>query len=122
MKNYESDRVRLTIVKNTMMEDDNMQEDSNLWVMITDSTPVALRWLLTILTLGLFWLVSFIVKRYHERFERLEEAQIQYITRSELKEILSSIDSNLERIHTRFDQVLLKLDDESTGGMHGKKY
>lgn len=83
--------------------------DPNLWYMIFEQTPPTLRWLLGVLSCGLFLLARYIWKRNMERLLIVEQAQKKFATNGRIDKLESSINDGLNRIHGRMDDLMLEI-------------
>lgn len=79
--------------------------DHNVWVMMFESTPPALRWVLSILTLGLFGLAGVIWRRYHERIAIVESRINSLATKEDVKRL----ESGVGMVHRRVDDIYTHL-------------
>ena len=69
------------------------QHDPNFWIQLYENTPAVLRWVLSILTLGILTAYHHIWKRQQERLLLIEEREKNYATKSDIKEVKDSISS-----------------------------
>lgn len=68
----------------------------DVWSMIFDQTPVILRWVMGILTIGIFTLASILYKWHREDMARVREQQ---------QADMDQTRSNINRVHQRIDEV-----------------
>jgi len=80
-----------------------LPHDHNIWMLIFEQTPVALRWILGILTCGIFWLAQRLYLNHKERVNRLENLIV-----NQSKET----NKNIREVHAKVDRLTLKLLDK----------
>ena len=68
----------------------------DLWQMMFEQTPVVLRWVMGVLTLGIFTLASIVYKWHREDMERVRQQQ---------REDMEHTRRNINRVHERVDEV-----------------
>ena len=68
-------------------------EDPAIWELILFQTPLALRWVFGILTLGLFTLATYLYRMNRDNMDRVE------------RQIHSRIDREMAQVHSRLDEM-----------------
>jgi len=77
-----------------------LPHDHNIWVLLFEQTPPALRWVLMILTGGIFWLIQRLYLNHKERVNRLENLIIsQGVTTNK----------NIKDVHEKIDKLTLSI-------------
>jgi len=74
--------------------------DHNVWVLLFEQTPITLRWILGILTGGIFWLIQKLYLNHKERVNRLE---LLIISNS------ATTNKNIKDVHSKIDKLTLSL-------------
>jgi len=77
-----------------------MDETPDIWALIFEQTPQAIRWLLGALTLGLFTLASLIWRWHRDEMQRIERE-----AHESRREAHERIDREVQSIHTRLDEI-----------------
>ena len=77
-----------------------LSHDHNIWVLLFEQTPTVLRWILGILSCGLFWLAQRLYLNHKQRVDNLEN-----LIRSNAK----ASDKSMVRLHTKIDNLTLNL-------------
>lgn len=80
-----------------------LPHDHNIWALIFEQTPTALRWILGILTCGVFWLIQRLYINHKERINRLE---ILIIKTSDTS------DAKVTALHEKVDKLTLTILDK----------
>ena len=77
-----------------------LPHDHNIWVLLFEQTPAVLRWILIVLTGGIFWLVQRLYLNHKERVNKLENLIIaQGVTTN----------ANIKDVHTKIDKLTISL-------------
>ena len=83
-----------------------MERDPNVWVMLFEHTPPLLRWLLGIMTLGLFTLASTLWRANQRKVVELEEAHTKFATHNDvvtchdhLIDKINGVDHKVDLLH-----------------------
>lgn len=107
-----------------------MASTPEIWVLLFEQTPPMLRWVLGILTLGLFTLATWLWRRQQERVAAIdgrmfavERREREYITRDEFNHQMAylggRIDSGFahldERMDRGFTSVQRRIDEQIKG-------
>ena len=77
--------------------------DHNIWVLLFEQTPAVLRWVLLVLTGGIFWLIQRIYLNHKERVNRLENLIISNDIEA---------NDNFKSLHKKVDTLIYKLIDK----------
>ena len=84
-----------------------MLPDPDIWRLIFEQTPPAVRWILGVLSLGLFTLATHFWKKQHEAVAAIEDRERNYMSRDEFNERLGGMEKRLDNgfvhIHARMD-------------------
>ncbi len=83
--------------------------DPNIWYLVFENTPPALRWLLGVLSCGLFLLARHVWKRNMERLHVIEQSQKQFATNGRIDKLENSMNEGLKTIHGRMDDLMLEI-------------
>lgn len=67
--------------------------DVDFWKLVYESTPPFLRYVLTALTLGVFWAFGALWRRQQREIDRVEKQLHDRVTR-EMKEVKDRLDTN----------------------------
>ena len=65
--------------------------DPNIWIQLYENTPTVLRWLLSVLTLGLLSVYHYLWKRQQERLLAIEVRERNYATKTDIDEVKAGI-------------------------------
>lgn len=93
-----------------------MDMDTSIWQSVFNDTPPVLRWVITVLTLGLFALAGYIwrrqnarLDRHDERLSKLEDNERYWAERAEIREMVQHLDNKLDSgfkaLHSRIDRL-----------------
>lgn len=77
--------------------------DHNIWVLLFEQTPAVLRWVLIVLTGGIFWLLQRIYLNHKSRVDKLENLIINNETK---------VDTNFKDLHKKVDKLIYTLIDK----------
>jgi len=77
-----------------------LPHDHNIWVLLFEQTPPVLRWILMILTGGIFWLIQKLYLNHKERVNRLEN-----LIRAQGLET----NNNIKDVHEKVDKLTLSI-------------
>ncbi len=83
--------------------------DPNIWYLVFENTPPALRWLLGILSCGLFFLAGYIWKRHTERLRIIEQSLDKFATNGRIDKFEDSMNEGINTIHGRLDELMLEM-------------
>lgn len=91
-----------------------MDETPDIWALIFEQTPQAIRWIFGVLTLGLFTLATLLWRWHREEMKRLEDD-----TQQVRREVHERLDREVNGIHSRLDdiyQAVLRINRGGGGG------
>jgi len=77
-----------------------LPHDHSIWVLLFEQTPPALRWVLMILTGGIFWLIQRLYLNHKERVNRLENLIISQGVET---------NNNIKHVHEKVDKLTLSI-------------
>ena len=81
------------------------QNDPNIWIQIYENTPTGLRWLLSILTLGILSAYHYLWKRSQQRLADIEERERSYITKGDFR----AMDNKIDGVHNDVKTIMFHI-------------
>lgn len=87
-------------------------QDANIWFMLYEQTPPVLRWILGVLTFGLFTLFGYLYQRDRRAAMRVEDRldkridSLERYTREQFSDLHRDINERLDQINKNILQVV----------------
>ncbi len=98
-----------------------MIDSPNVWILMYEQMPPVLRWLLTILTGGLLYLIALLYKRHVERIQALESVAKAAATRREMEVLRREMATGTRETHKRLDDLMFYLVKKNAPDESGAK-